>query len=224
MPAYRSNAEAEIRSSVIARLREARPNARIIHEINVSTYGPNRIDLVAVSPAEIVACEIKSAKDKISRLPAQIISMKAVAHHVVAAIHEKFLIEKPSDEFTAHYERDGMHYMRTLPEEIDYSTKAWIYPQTRRCHNPEWKFDLMERWDLNITRPETPLPAAALGMLWREELWRLCGELKVVTHRKSTMGDMVSVLRWHCTGKELTRGICSMLRRRQCVEADPVTE
>ena len=34
MPAYRSSAEAEVRDAVVARLREIRPDARIMHEIN----------------------------------------------------------------------------------------------------------------------------------------------------------------------------------------------
>ncbi|WP_278118673.1 hypothetical protein [Mesorhizobium sp. WSM4887] len=74
MPAYRSSAEAEIRDAAVARLRQRRPNARIIHEINVSSNGPNRIDVLAVDRAEIIACEVKSAKDKLDRLPAQLTS------------------------------------------------------------------------------------------------------------------------------------------------------
>lgn len=224
MPAYRSDSEAEIRSAVVAKLREYRPQARIIHEINVSTYGPNRIDLIAVSPAEIIACEIKSAKDKLDRLPAQIASMKAVAHQVVAAIHEKFLVEEPTNEHAAHYDRDGRHFRRALPDEIDFHTVAWVYPHARRCRNPDWHIDRTDRWDLLVTRPEMPLPLAAINMLWRDELWALCGELRVAASRKSTMGDMLPALLWHCTGKELTRGICAMLRRRECVEADPVMQ
>ncbi len=107
MPAYRSSAEAEIRDAVVARIRKQRPGARIIHEINVSTYGPNRIDVLAVDRAEIIAVEIKSAKDKLDRLPAQIAAMRGAAHRVVAAIHEKFLVEQVTNEFAAHEERDG---------------------------------------------------------------------------------------------------------------------
>jgi hypothetical protein len=72
MPAYRSSDEGEIREAVVAHLLTLRPSARIIHELNCSTYGPNRIDVRAVTPAEILAVEINSQKDKLDRLPAQI--------------------------------------------------------------------------------------------------------------------------------------------------------
>jgi hypothetical protein len=89
MPAYRSDAEREIRDAVVARLRLLRPSARIMHEVNASGFG-NRIDVLAVDLAEIIAVEIKSAKDKLDRLPAQSAAMKGCAHHSIAAVHEKF--------------------------------------------------------------------------------------------------------------------------------------
>lgn len=48
MPAYRSEAEAEIRVEVVALLRRQMPGCRIIHEINCAVWGPNRIDVMAV--------------------------------------------------------------------------------------------------------------------------------------------------------------------------------
>ena len=159
MPAYRSSAEAEIRDAVVARIREQRPNARIIHEINVSTYGPNRIDLIAVDAAEIIAVEIKSAKDKLDRLPAQIEAMKRVAHHVIYAIHEKFLVEYPTNRHVAHYERDGAFYMRDLPEPYRYSHRgeAWIYPEGRK---PVGVSGAAHGWRFPDMAPQTPLPPA----------------------------------------------------------------
>lgn len=221
MPAYRSSAEAEIRDAVVAKIRECRPNARIIHEINVSTYGPNRIDLIAVDRAEIIAVEIKSAKDKLDRLDAQVKAMKGIAHHVVAAIHEKFLVERETHEKAAHYQRDGVPYLRRYPDGWHHGIETWVFPKMRRCLDDGWNFDRLDRWELKAYRQDVPLPASAIDMLWREELYELCGSLRVSAGRKSTMPDMVSALLWHCSGKELTRGICRMLRARRCVEADP---
>lgn len=221
MPAYRSSAEAEIRDAVVARIRECRPNARIIHEINVSTYGPNRIDLIAVERSEIIACEIKSAKDKLDRLDAQVSAMKGVAHYVVAAIHEKFLKESKTHEQAAHYQRDGEFYLKTYPDNWHHGIETWVFPKVRRCLDESWNYDRLDKWDLKPYRPDAPLPAAAIDMLWRDELYELCGILRVPAARKSTMPEMVSALRWHCNGKELTRGVCGMLRARRCVEADP---
>lgn len=89
MPAYRSDAEGEVRAAVVERLRKIRPEARIMHEVNASSFG-NRIDVLAVSRAEIIAVEIKSAKDKLDRLKDQVAAMRGCAHHAIAAVHEKF--------------------------------------------------------------------------------------------------------------------------------------
>lgn len=204
MPAYRSPAEAEIRDAVVARIRERRPMARIIHEINVSTYGPNRIDLIAVSEAEIIAVEIKSAKDKLDRLPAQIKAMRGVAHHAIAGLHEKFLV--PSRWQEGHVES---------PAEATGAT-VWAYPEANQGRSYD-----CQRWKMPDAAAEAALPYDAIWMLWRDELFALCGKLRVSASRRTNMDEMARALRWHCTGKELTRGICAMLRTRRCVEADP---
>lgn len=223
MPAYRSSAEADVRTAVVDRLRQRRPDARIIHEINVSTYGPNRIDVLAVSPAEIIAVEIKSAKDKLDRLPKQIESMKGCAHHVIAALHEKFLVEKETGPHAAHFERDGKFYLKTLPDGMShYSSRLsyWVFPELRRAL-PSASHDFLERWQMPPQQFEAALPAGAINLLWRDELAWLCGSLGIAAGRRSTMPEMVAALRWHCNGRELTKGICAALRRRGCVEADP---
>ena len=90
MPAYRSEAEAEIRVPVVARLRELMPGARIIHEIQSACQGPTRIDVLAVTRDRIAAVEVKSAKDKIDRLATQMTHMRGCAHYPIAALHRKF--------------------------------------------------------------------------------------------------------------------------------------
>lgn len=136
MPAYRSPAEGEVRDAVVARLRACRPNARIIHEINCSNNGPNRIDLIAVDRAEIIAVEVKSAKDNLDRLDAQVESMRKMAHHAIAAVHEKFLVEQRTNAAAAQYQRDGEFYLKVLPKGLHlHSTHcmAWVFPEIRRA-------------------------------------------------------------------------------------------
>lgn len=224
MPAYRSPAEGEIREAVVAHLRARRPSARIIHEINAvnMTAGrTTRIDVLAVGPDDMVAVEIKSERDKLDRLPAQMEAMQRVAHYAIAALHEKFLVERPTNEFAAHYERDGVHYQMALPSDPVALHRAitWVYPRQARALRPD--YDYLARWDLSAAPGMTTLPEAALDMLWREELADLCGRLKIATGRRSTRSDMMRDLRWQCSGKEITRGICTALRARECVEADP---
>lgn len=223
MPAYRSSAEAEIRDAVVARIRQHRPKARIIHEINVSSFGPNRIDLIAVDRAEIIAVEIKSAKDKLDRLDAQIKAMNGCAHHVIAAIHEKFLVEQKTNDGCAHYERAGEYFMRVVPDTFRHGAHdTWVYPERRRTlkSDAERGWDHMEKWSFPKATLDRPLPASALDLLWKEELFTLCRLLRVSANSRSNTDTMRNDLRWYCTGKELTLGICKMLRLRQCVEAD----
>lgn len=205
MPAYRSSAEAEIRDAVVTRIRLQRPSARIIHEIN-SCLGGNRIDVLAVDREEIIAIEVKSAKDKIDRLPAQVKAMKGVAHYVIAALHEKFLVPA----------RWAEGRVEAPPEAKDAT--VWAYPEAgaeaRRTYG-------CAAWEPLRATLCKALPADALRMLWRDELYHLCSALRVSVGRRATTTEMAGALRWHCNGRELTRGVCAALRARSCVEADP---
>jgi len=218
MPAYRSPAEADIREPVVTRLRQMRPDHRIIHEINVC-QGGNRIDLLSVGKSELIAVEIKSKKDKLDRAPAQIAAMQGVAHHAICAFHRKFLAEKEiGNPNVADFERDGAPFCYELPPEIPrHNLSSWVWPEPE---SGEFRFGLGQ-WKAFDFTLQQPLPANAIHMLWRDELWQMCGQLQVSANSRSTMHDMVRDLRWHCSGKELTEGICSALRRRKCVEADP---
>lgn len=215
MPAYRSADEAEIRDAVVERLRLIRPSARIIHEINCAVFGSNRIDLIAVSEAEIISVEIKSKKDKLDRLPAQIASMKKMSHHVIAALHEKFLVERETNEYSAYSVRGGKHYGLFDPEECGLNN-IWYYPERRRREG----WDRFEKWshpDQAVMRPNP----GSLDMLWVSELKVLCGELGVAAGKRPTLEQMKNLLLWTSTGGQITKGVCRALRRRECVEADP---
>lgn len=210
MPAYRSTEEAEVRDAVVARLRALRPGARIIHEINVAGTGSNRIDVLAVDRAEIIAVEVKSVKDKLDRLPDQIKAMRGVAHHVVSAIHEKHLVKQP-DEWTR---ADVVG----IPERVSKGSTEWIYPEVARPGHWGW------RWQDLRPAPMTALPATAIEMLWHEELLALCERLCLAMPKRATRGHMITGLRWGATGAQITKGICDALRARRCTEADQPIE
>jgi len=216
----RSEAEQEIRSCVVDRLRKMRPNARIIHEINVGG-GINRVDVMAVDIAEIISVEIKSKKDKLERAPAQIKSMLNCSHHVAIAFHEKFLVEKKTNQHAAHYELDGSFFLRSVPSECRGAT-PWVYPIKQRSANP--KYDRMSKWLDFDQCIQQPLPDDAVHLLWRDELYNLCCNLKLPLPKRARMPTMVTALRWNATGSQITKGICSALRMRNCHEADkPIT-
>lgn len=209
MPAYRSPDEFEIRDAVVQRLRLLRPSHRIIHEIQSACHGPNRIDLVAVGPSEIIAVEVKSKKDKLDRLPAQIKAMRGMAHHVVAALHEKFLISPAY--------KNAPPDLKGAPGEARGAT-IWAYPEAgeeagRTYGCAEWQEPRQ-----TVTQC---LPWTALDMLWAAELRTLCADLGVPAYSRSTRPHMINALRWRVSGGDITKGICAALRRRVCVEADP---
>lgn len=211
MPAYRSSAEAEVREAVVAHLRSIRPSARIIHEINCSSFGPNRIDVLAVSPVDILAVEVKSSKDKLDRLPAQIASMKACSHHVFAALHEKHL--RP-------WGSDGKLGVMT-PDEARGAI-VWAFPRMERKGHVECRSEWIERdrW----VKPKACLPPGAIHLLWREELQAICASLGISGVSKINMPEAIDAITWRMTGEQITRTICATLRARTCVEADPICE
>lgn len=221
MPAYRSPDEGELREAVVARLRVMMPAARIMHEVNAASFG-NRIDVLAVDKAEIVAVEIKSKKDKLDRLPDQIKAMTGVAHHVIVAAHEKFLVETPTNQWAAHTERDGKFYRAALPDVVDRlgpKVMPWVYPLRNRAMNgAAWNEYL---WNAPQPVFAEALPSGALNMLWQAELVTMCARHRVPANSRATMDFMRRALRWHLTGAELTRAICAALRARECIEADP---
>lgn len=220
MPAYRSEAEGEVRQAVVEYLRIQRPNARIIHEIN-SSFGGTRIDVLAVDRAEIIAVEIKSAKDKLDRLRDQMDGMKGVAHHAIAVLHEKFLSQEyTTNRWAAHFERDGVFYRKDLPGEYQHMPRTWIYPQRNRAMHTDGH-DGHARWPDLTSSLQNPLPDSALWMLHHAELLNLCNRLNIPSGKRPTCAPMIAALRWNATGRDITRGVCSALRARECIEADP---
>lgn len=211
MPAYRSPAEAEIRDAAIARLRETMPGCRIIHEINCASFGPNRIDLLAVTMDRIAAVEVKSVKDKLDRLPAQIASMRGVAHHVIAAIHEKFLTpwDRQVQGFPAFSE----------PKEARGAI-IWAYPLAPR-------FGTLGEWPLSdrFAKPKLLPPPDFIDLLWAAEL-RAIVRKHGLSRGASTldMPQMVDLIRWGLPGKTVLAEVCATLRSRVCTEADPIPE
>lgn len=198
------------------RLRVALPGCRIIHEINCASFGPNRIDLLAVSKDRIAAVEIKSEKDKLDRLPAQIASMRGVAHHVVAALHEKFL-EPWSENLQRGSEVPGFHEPAAARGAI-----VWAYPKRpRRGVDSHGEWPLNDRW----TKPKLLPPPDFIDLLWAAELRAIVR--KHGLHRGPSgldMPQMVDLLRWSLPGKALLAETCATLRSRACTEADPAVE
>lgn len=218
MPAHRSDAEADIRTEVVAWLRSIRPNARIIHEINASDFG-NRIDVMAVDLAEIISVEIKSERDKMDRAPAQIKAMQGCSHHVFLAAHRCHLAPKVIGN-----PRAAMAVVEDIPVTFSAPPEAkgavfltWPKPAEKALCYDARPWGVLEPKQAI----QSPLPSSGIDILWRDELALACRRLGVSVPGNARMATMVAALRWNCSGSQITKAICRALRERDCVEADP---
>lgn len=207
MPAHRSEAEAEIREAVVAKLRRLRPGARIINEINVLD-GRVRVDVMAVDRAEIITVEIKSERDKLDRLPTQLDAMRRTSHTPIAALHRKFM---PDPEATLAPRLDFMPYDQLV----------WWYPTAQdmaEAHHPAFTWRDPDPMD----HLQKALPPEAMSLLHSHEMKTVCAEVGLSLPPRSNMKSMERFLRWGATGRQITLGICKALRAREwAAEADP---
>lgn len=102
---------------------------------------------------------------------------------------------------------------------------TWPFPKRVRILEPANALhDRMSAWDLCSPYMRQTLPPGALDILWADELRWLCAKLRINAPASAPMRQMLRDLRWLANGKQLTRGICEALRRRDCIEADPPIE
>ncbi len=214
----RSKYEKIIRDDVVAHIREHHPDARVIHENNVSGTGSNRADVIAVGPAYIVAFEIKSEKGTLKRLPKQTQAMTRLTPYSYAVLHEK---HTPVVEQVYGTGIKRTRKILKMPESVsEYSVLVW--PLKNRLGPGE--YDFHKKWAVAMTRDGIALPSNALGILWAEELRELCKGYGIETSKRPTMVETYNALKWRCTGQQITEGVCRMLRKRECFEADPPIE
>lgn len=209
MPAYRSPQEAEIREPVVERLRVLMPGCRIIHEINCSNWGPNRIDVVAVGVDNLAAVEVKGSKDKLDRLPDQVFGMRNCTHYAISALHEK------------HFKKVDSHVLGraySSPDQAKGST-VWGFglDETRNTYH-YMEYNLADKW----VKPMMGPPFGLINMMWRDELREIVSRHGMSRRSSSlTIDEMISIVRWNLTGKDVAREVCAKLRQRKCAEADP---
>jgi len=229
-----SSDEREIREAVVTRLRAIMPGARIVHELNVAGQGSNRIDVAAVGERVIVAVEIKSEKDTLTRLSHQLEAFGACAHHVIVAAHIK--------HFKAYRDRN---WRADVPDgyALDHEPFAgrgwwnhlgavWPYPAaeghqfiSHDARSVPWNLpDRFIAW-ADIGGIRQPRAAAMLDMLWRDELAAEAGRHGIGSTSRTTHPQLVSSMVWAMTGREIATAVCRQLRGRRFAEADhPIGE
>lgn len=189
----RSRTEREIRDAVVHRLRAYIPTARIVHELNCSGGGSCRMDVAAITPDDIVGVEIKSERDTLERLKAQVAEYDRTFRVFILAVHESHVPE-----------------LLELMIESKVSCQVWIYPDVF-----SWDFDF--RYSHNIPRSNLDM----LRLLWRDELYAECALNGVVVPKRANITRMLRDMSMGMTGRQILRAVCRQLRQRKFAEADP---
>lgn len=218
-----SIAEERIREKVVAALRARKPEARIIHEL-VLTQGGERIDVAAVWPAGLILAEIKSERDTLSRLQAQLRTAGAFECEVWLCLAEKW---RPAIEAM---QTQGLNHRRAPIRADDPEMRCGytLISDPNPCHIPELsRGDLHVRYETDeglspirmhsswMERPRSLNGRALLNMLWADELRQLTG-LGV----RASRGTCIVHAQEYMTGSEIRRGVCAALMARPFPRAD----
>jgi hypothetical protein len=216
----RSSAETAIRDFVVDRLRALFPSARIIHELNVSGQGSNRIDVAAVTTTAVVGVEIKSERDTLKRLEEQWGAFSRCCHFVLIAAHEKHFAEYRSEGRRDDVPSDIHLNHPIFLGKWNKEKHVWRWPEpVAHRHGGFWRFDPFKDV-LRQTKAED-----LLLMLWADELRSECARHGLACSSRITRPDMIREMVWNMTGREIATAVCRQLRARTFAEADsPIVE
>lgn len=204
-----SVAEERIRVKAEAMLRDRYPDARIVHEL-VLEQGGCRIDVAAILAQGIIAVEIKSERDVLDRLAAQIGAAVKVSRTVMVCTTEKH-----ADKIVAL----GSYYVAGGASNPDH------IPALRHCTVMAEQQDGMlgSVWTGGWSDPTRILGAEdLLKMLWAPELRRVCYDLGV--GQKATRSLCIWQACELLSGQEVRRRVCRELRSRPFPRADPAID
>lgn len=196
-----SSAEREIRDALVGWWHRNEPRGRVVHELPLSCMsGDGRADLGIIFPDALVLVEIKSERDKLTRLEAQFKAMRGSAHDFMAVLHDRWFDEKGDVV--------GQSWMNWAARE-----HVWRYPEPDKG----WQFHRYGRGGSGLP----PNPYNLLRLLWADELRDAYGRAGIMGLGRATMHAMVHDLGQRLTGRQVTQVVCAALRRRSFVEADP---
>lgn len=197
-----SVAEERIRSKAEALLRQYWPTGRVIHEL-VLQQGGVRIDLACVTEDMVVALEIKSERDVLTRLPQQaaVAVRTCDAFGVCVAAEHADMILPGYAAYAATDGQIGLPYPAELLVERDDGFGASM---SAFCHR--------YLGDRHATRLINP--ADRLEMLWADELRAISGTRLARQKAKALICETM-------TGRDIRRAVCRTLRARAFPRADP---
>lgn len=217
-----SPSEEALRAKTEAVMRRRYPEARIVHEL-VLDQGGVRIDLAAVLPDRLIAAEIKSERDTLKRLKAQVEVALCVAQDVWVVLAPKHHAALIAGEAQQRRLLTGFEPMPRMPGAtrgvyvdnpafVPGLDRCWVYIETGEGIALDDRRLGLRLYNRHGRRPT---PQAMLDMLWADEL------------RAMRLGDarddretMIRRAIEHHSGAEIRRGVCAALRRRIFPRAD----
>jgi hypothetical protein len=228
-----SHAEERIRAKVETALKAEFPDARIVHELKIEG-GAVRLDLAAVRPGALTIVEIKSERDVLKRLKAQVEAALMVTGDVRVYAADKH--REALHYLASPYERDEDGRWKLIRTEKE--SGCW---QARYITNPDYIRALGEVLVLTETengfRPSDEMhsswwprrrlehmadPRALLELLWAEELRTLCTQASLGVQSRSSRGVMKRLALEYLTGSQIRAGVCMALRSRPFARAGEV--
>lgn len=218
-----SEAEERIRTKVEAELRRLYPTARIIHELVLST-GVSRLDLAAVTPDALIVAEIKSERDSLSRLPAQI----AMAHEI-ADVTWVVVAEKHRDALAHHatYYSVGPERPRKPPL-TGMWRETWqnpdYLPGLDRCVRLVETGDGFDKTQPGPWHQRVTDPRAVFDVLWAQERRDAIARHGAPASKSDTCAKTHAWAVENMTGAQIRREVCRALRLRSFARADPPME
>lgn len=196
-----------MRALIVPELRKRYPSARIIHELPVR-YSTNRIDLAAVTETEIVSVEIKSSKDVMDRLEAQLRAFQPISSRIIAALAPRWNEQLPHLKWEPH---PGVHCSRP-----QYTETQEII---RRVGGVGiWTVDAAAG-AITVTegdyyRARKPWLAQMLDMLHVAELIDIADRYRIAVPKRPNHLTLVSELVDMLQGREVIAAVCRALRAR----------
>lgn len=209
-----------MRDLIVPRLRARWPGARIIHELPLR-YSTNRIDLAAVTPREIVSVEIKSGRDVVDRLEAQLRAFLPISSRVIVALAPKWNMALPDKkvEFTHPKMGDVTSWSKSRTECQEIIHRVGGETET-------WTVDA-DTGDVEITdqsyRDNKPWLVKMLDMLHVAELVGIARRYRCWQGNRPVHLDLRNACADLMTGNEVVSAVCGALRARDAfaAESDP---
>lgn len=202
-----SASERAIRDAVASHIRRELPKARIIHEL---VCGGSRADLAAVDHQRVLLFEVKSEKDVLARLPTQMRDFVGVGHGVVLVAHERWFDRTPYNNGAPRL---------AWEHESDWRCNVWAYPEATADEHRRYQ------WRLPTFSMTQPRAALLLGLLWKSELLEEAARHRIAVTSRSRCPDIIDLMAWLMTGREIAQAVCRQLRARSFPEADaPIFE